>query len=109
MVGNVKIITFVPEKYTEKVFQAMGDAGAGNIGNYKYCGFVVKGLGRFTPEEGAHPFIGKIGKPDEVIEDKIEMICPQKKSKDVVAAIRKAHPYEEPAIDIYKLVDEDQL
>ena len=100
----VKIVVTVPEKDADKVRQAMGDADGGRIGNYTHCSFSVKGVGRFKPEEGAHPAIGQVGKPEEVIEERIEITCEQAKVKEVIAAIRKVHPYEEPAIDIYPIL-----
>ena len=100
---RVKIVVFVPEKDADKVRGAMGKAGAGRVGNYTFCSFSVKGIGRFKPEKGANPAIGKIGKIEEVKEERIEMVCERKKLKAVMAAIKKAHPYEEPAIDVYPL------
>ncbi|MDD5342077.1 MAG: hypothetical protein PHI73_01975 [Patescibacteria group bacterium] len=96
----VKIQTAVPVQYAERVRQAMGDAGAGVQGNYSHCSGSAKSVGRFTPLEGAHPAIGAIGKPEEVEEENIEMLCHKEKVKEVIAALKKAHPYEEPPIDI---------
>jgi len=62
-------------------------------------------MGRFKPLEGAKPSIGEVGKLEEVEEEQIETTCLREKLKDVVAAIRKVHPYEEPAIDVIELVD----
>ena len=63
-----KIVVFVPESHTDIVREAMGKAGAGKIGNYTFCSFSSKGIGRFKPEEGAHPAIGEIGKLEAVEE-----------------------------------------
>lgn len=104
-----KIITFVPVKDAEKVRMAMGDAGAGVLGNYTHASFSVKGVGRFIPGEGAHPAIGEIGKLTEVEEERIEVICQKEKVKEVVTAIKKAHPYEEIPLEIYELVSEDKI
>ncbi len=104
-----KIITFVPIKDAKKVRQAMGDAGAGVLGNYHHASFSTKGVGRFTPGEGAHPTIGEVGKPQEVEEERIEVICEKEKVREVVAAIRKTHPYEEVPVEIYELLSEDEL
>ena len=101
-----KIVTFVPIKDAQKVRLAMGDAGAGVLGNYHHASFSTRGIGRFTPGEGAHPTIGEIGKPQEVEEERIEVICDGDKVKGVIAAIRKTHPYEEIPLEIYELVDE---
>lgn len=100
---NVKIVVFVPETHTDAVRKAMGDAGAGIIGNYRHCTFSSKGVGRFRPEQGANPHIGEVGKFEEVDEERIETICPREKLAGVVAAIKEVHPYDEIALDIYPL------
>lgn len=104
-----KIITFAPIEDAKKVRQAMGDAGAGRLGNYHHASFSTRGVGRFTPNKGAHPTIGEVGKSQDVEEEKIEVICEKEKVKDVVAAIRKIHPYEEITLEIYQLVSEDEI
>ncbi|HVZ10852.1 MAG TPA: YqfO family protein [Candidatus Paceibacterota bacterium] len=100
---NVKIVVFVPESHADVVRGAMGKAGAGKIGNYTFCSFSSKGIGRFKPEDGAHPAIGEVGKLESVQEERIEVVCDRNLLKDVVAAIKKVHPYEEVALDIYPL------
>lgn len=100
---NVKIVVFVPETHTDIVREAMGNAGAGKIGNYTHCTFSSKGIGRFKPEEGAHPHIGEIGKFEEVAEEKIETVCSREKLEEVIKAIKEVHPYDEVALDIYSL------
>lgn len=107
MSNLVKIVVTVPEKDADMLRQAIGDADGGRIGNYTHCSFSVKGIGRFKPEEGANPAIGEVGKSEEVIEERIEVTCEQYKLKNVVKAIREAHPYEEPAIDVYPMVVEE--
>lgn len=104
-----KIITFVPIPSADKVRKAMGDAGAGILGNYHHASFSSKGIGRFIPKEGAHPSIGEIGKLEEVEEERIEVICKKDKVKDVIAAIKKNHPYEEIPLEIYEILNEDQF
>ncbi len=101
--GHFKITVTVPETHADAVRDAMGNAGAGKIGNYSHCSFTVRGVGRFRPEEGANPFIGSEGKLEQVEEEFIEMNCPASQLEAVIAAIRKVHPYEEPVIDIYPL------
>jgi hypothetical protein len=101
----IKIVTFVPVADAEKVRTAMGDAGAGRLGNYTHASFSVKGVGRFLPGEGAHPAIGEVGKLEEVEEERIEMICQKDRVKEVVAAIKRIHPYEEVPLEIYELVE----
>lgn len=107
MTNMFKIITFVPVKDANKVRQAMGDVGAGVLGNYHHASFSSKGTGRFIPEEGAKPAIGQRGKLEKVEEEKIEVICQKDKVKEVVAAIKGAHPYEEVPIEVYRLVEVD--
>ncbi|MDP2812099.1 MAG: hypothetical protein Q8O32_00180 [bacterium] len=105
MSKKVKIVVGVPESHADKVREAIAQAGAGKIGNYSHASFSCKGIGRFKPLEGANPAIGKIGQLEQVIEERIETDCAKKIVKEVVEAIRRAHPYEEPAIDIYPLED----
>jgi hypothetical protein len=100
-----KIVVFVPEADGERLRVAMGEAGAGRIGNYAHCSFTVRGIGRFQPLAGANPAVGQIGRPEEVVEERIEMLCAEDRLRDVLAAIRHAHPYEEPAIDVYPLAE----
>ena len=100
----VKIVVFVPVPYADAVRKAMGEAGAGAIGNYKFSSFSVKGFGRFLPIKGARPAIGKIGKLEKVAEERIETVCRKKDLAKVIKAIKKVHPYEEIALDIYPLL-----
>ncbi len=101
--NKYKVIVTVPGGEADDLRQAIGDAGGGKIGNYKYCSFSVKGTGRFLPTEGANPTIGQVGHPEEIIEERIEITCSGDNLEEVVAAIRKAHSYEEPSIDVYEL------
>ena len=101
--NNVKLVVFVPETHTDVVREAMGKAGAGKIGNYSHCTFSIKGVGRFKPETGASPHIGKVGKLEEVLEERVETVVERSKLKEVIEAIKKVHPYEEVAFDIYPL------
>lgn len=103
MSNNVKIVVFVPESHADAVREAMGNAGAGKIGNYTFCSFSTKGIGRFKPEDGANPHIGKVGKLEEVQEERIEMVCSREKVNKVIESIKKVHPYEEVALDVYPL------
>ena len=98
-----KLVVYVPEDHADKLREAMGNAGAGEIGNYKYCTFTTKGIGRFKPGEGSKPAIGGVGKLEEVAEDRIETVCNDEKLRGVLKAIKEAHPYEEPAIDVYPI------
>ncbi len=103
-----KIVTFVPLEYADKLRKVMGDAGAGVLGKYHHASFSSRGVGRFTPGEGAKPHIGQIGKQQEVEEEMIEVLCEKEKVKNVVAAIKRVHPYEEIPIEVYQLVDEEK-
>ena len=103
--SNVKIVVFVPETHTDIVREAMGKVGAGKIGNYSFCTFSTKGIGRFKPNDGANPHIGEVGKFEEVDEERIETICPREKLQEVIEAIKEVHPYEEVAFDVYSLED----
>ena len=102
---NLKIVVFVPESHTDIVREAMGKAGAGKIGNYTHCSFSSKGVGRYKPEQGANPHIGEVGKFEEVIEERIETVCSRANLKNVINEMKKVHPYEEVAFDIYPLED----
>ena len=99
----VKIAVFVPESHADAVREAMGRAGAGQIGNYSYCTSSSKSVGRFKPENGAHPHVGEIGKIEVVAEEKIETVCKRDKLNDVIKAIKEVHPYEEVPLDVWLL------
>ena len=102
---NYKLVVFVPIESLANVSNAVFDAGAGAIGNYSNCGFSADGTGTFLPLEGAKPTIGKKGKLEKVLELRFETIVPAEKLDKVVAAMKKAHPYETPAFDIIRLYD----
>lgn len=102
-VQKIKIVVYVPEEYTEIVLEAMGNAGAGIIGNYSHCTFTTKGTTRFKPLEGSNPVEGTIGQMSQTTEDRIETVCTTDILETVLAAIEKAHPYEEPGIDVYPI------
>lgn len=105
----VKLVVFVPETHADSVRRAMGDAGCGKLGNYSHCSFSVSGIGRFKPLEGAHPAVGRVGRPEEVREARVECICERGRAKAIIAAVRKVHPYEEVALDVYPLIPENEL
>jgi hypothetical protein len=102
---NYKIVVFVPDENLDAVRDAMADAGAGVIGNYTCCSFASPGTGTFFGGEGADPAVGAAGRLERVRELRLEMIVPAEKAEAVVAAMRAAHPYEEPAYDVYELID----
>lgn len=106
----VKIAVFVPVTHANKIREVLAKNAAGKIGNYDSCSFSVRGVGRFRPLKGAKPFIGDAsqannGKLEEVEEEKIEVICEFVDKEKILAAIKAVHPYEEPAIDIYPLLN----
>jgi len=100
---NYKLVVFVPIESAAKVSNAVFAAGAGAIGNYRNCGFGAEGTGTFLPIKSAKPTIGKRGKSEKVPEIRFETIVPAAKLEDCIAAMKKAHPYETPAFDVFKL------
>lgn len=108
-VKKVKIFVTVPEENLEEVRTAMCNSGAGVIGNYTFCSTSIKSLGTFIPNDYANPYIGEQNKLEFVEEEKLEVICDVDKVKNVISELRRAHPYEEPAIDIVPLLDESQF
>ncbi|RIW31026.1 Nif3-like dinuclear metal center hexameric protein [Bacillus salacetis] len=103
-----KLAVFVPEEAADKVRKAMGDAGAGHIGNYSHCTFTSKGTGRFLPGEGTDPYIGEKGKLEAAAEVKVETIYPDKVEKKILKAMVESHPYEEAAYDILPLENDGE-
>lgn len=103
-----RLIVFCPIEHAEEVRNAMFKAGAGQIGEYDECSFSTEGTGTFRPGENADPFIGKAGKKEIVREVKIETIYPEYIEKQVLKALKEAHPYEEVAFDILNLYNEHQ-
>ncbi|MFA6392222.1 MAG: hypothetical protein WCW66_05785 [Patescibacteria group bacterium] len=98
---NVKLVVYVPVSYADRVRDALAKSGAGHVGNYDFCSFSSKGIGRFRPIKGSDPAIGKIGKLEEVEEERIEVLCPREKVNAVIKAMIEAHPYEKVAYDVY--------
>jgi hypothetical protein len=99
-----KVVFTVPESHADLLRKVVGEVGAGEMGNYTHCSFSVKGIGRFRPEKGASPMIGSVGKFEEVKEERIEITCPKNLLIKLIEEIKKVHPYEEPAVDIYPLL-----
>ncbi|MEW5812661.1 MAG: Nif3-like dinuclear metal center hexameric protein [Actinomycetota bacterium] len=94
---------YVPQDSVEAVRAAMFAAGAGQIGDYAQCSWSVSGVGQFLPLDGASPAIGAVGTVEQVAEDRVEMVAPGSRRATVLAALRAAHPYEEPAFDVVAL------
>ena len=108
-VKRVKIIVTVPLENSEDVRNAICNEGAGIIGNYTYCTISTKCKGSFKPSDNANPYIGEKNKLEFVKEEKLEARCDISIVKRVLKRLREIHPYEEPAIDIIPLIDEDDL
>lgn len=108
-IKKVKIITTIPIENVTAVRDAICKAGAGIIGNYTFCTMSTKCTGTFIPNENANPYIGENGKMEYVEEEKLEAVCEIEKVKAVVSALREAHPYEEPEVDIIPLLDENDF
>jgi dinuclear metal center YbgI/SA1388 family protein len=105
-----KLATFCPLGYAEKIREALFYVGAGNIGNYDQCSFNVSGQGTFRASDKANPFVGETNKLHLEEEIKIEVIFPDHLQNDVISALKKSHPYEEVAYDIYSLKNDfDQI
>lgn len=102
---NVKLVVFVPLSHADIVRQALGDAGAGKIGNYDFCSFSSRGIGRFRGNEKSNPAIGKAEEYESVEEERIEVVVRREILKEVIEKMKAAHPYEEVAFDIYALED----
>ncbi|MEI6059621.1 MAG: Nif3-like dinuclear metal center hexameric protein [Bacteroidota bacterium] len=98
-----KLVTFCPPSHAGRVKEAIFGAGAGQIGNYDSCSFHAPGEGTFRAQAGADPFVGEIGKLHTETELRIETIFPAYLEKDIVAALKQAHPYQEVAFDVYPL------
>lgn len=98
-----KHVVFVPVDATEALIDALAGAGAGEIGDYDRAAFSAPGTGTFRPLAGAHPSIGRVGRVERVAESMLQMVAPRRRRAQVVAALRAAHPYEEPAFDVIEL------
>jgi hypothetical protein len=98
-----KLVVFVPGEALDAVRDAVFEAGAGRIGNYERCSWYTEGTGTFVGGEGASPALGEAGREERVTEMRLETVFPGERQEEVVAALRRAHPYEEPAYDVYPL------
>jgi len=105
----MKLVIFVPNEATSKVQQALFESGAGNIGNYSECSFLVNGEGSFKPNEFSNPFLGEKNKLEKVSENRLEVIFENHKQNDVLNALKNAHPYEEVAYYLHSLENNYQL
>jgi len=101
---NRKLIVFVPAEALDAVRDALFDAGAGRIGDYTRCSWYTEGTGTFLGGDDTNPTLGERGREERVAELRLETVYPAERHDDVVAALRRAHPYEEPAFDVYALL-----
>ncbi|GAB19217.1 hypothetical protein GOEFS_077_00090 [Gordonia effusa NBRC 100432] len=99
-----KWVVMVPETAAAPVSEALFDAGAGAIGDYRACSWTVAGIGQFEPQPGATPHIGSIGVRETVAEQRVEMVAARGRRADLLDALRASHPYEEPAFDVFESV-----
>lgn len=103
------IVVYVPTTDADAVREALDAAGAGQLGDYRGCSWSVTGTGRFTPLAGAHPVIGRVDHPEEVTEDRIEVIVPVRLARAALSAALAVHPYEEPAYHVYRVATLEQM
>ncbi|HEY3105738.1 MAG TPA: hypothetical protein VGJ49_02965 [Gaiellaceae bacterium] len=101
---NRKLVVFVPAEALDAVRDALFEAGAGRIGAYERCSWYTEGTGTFFGSEETNPAVGEAGTEERVPELRLETVFPEERHEGVVAALRRAHPYEEPAFDIYPLL-----
>jgi hypothetical protein len=101
---NRKLVVFVPSEALDAVRDALFEAGAGRIGDYERCSWYTEGTGTFRGSEETDPTIGERGREERVPELRLETVFPEERHEEVVAALRRAHPYEEPAFDVYPLL-----
>ena len=100
-----KLVVFVPREALDRVRDALFEAGAGRIGDYERCSWYTAGTGTFRGGESTSPSVGEAGREERVAELRLETVYPVEREAEVVAALREAHPYEEPAFDLYTLAD----
>ena len=101
---NRKLVVFVPKEALDEVRDALFEVGAGRIGEYERCSWYTDGTGTFLGGEGTEPSVGEAGREERVAEYRLETVFPAERHDEVVAALREAHPYEEPALDVYELL-----
>ena len=101
---NRKLVVFVPLEALDEVRSALFAAGAGRIGDYERCSWYTEGTGTFRPLPGADPTVGAVGNEERVAEVRLETVFPEERQAELVRALRAAHPYEEPAFDVYALL-----
>ena len=103
--GRRKLVVFVPREALDAVRDALFAAGAGRIGDYERCSWYAAGTGTFLGGASTDPAIGERGREERVAELRLETVYPAEREEEVVRALRAAHPYEEPALDLYALAE----
>ena len=103
--NRYKLVWFVPVEALDATREAVFEAGAGHIGDYKRCSWYTSGNGTFLAGEGADPTVGEPGREERTPELRVETVVPAERAAAVVAALRDVHPYEEVAFDLYPLLD----
>lgn len=98
-----KLVFYVPHANAEQVKEAVFATGAGKIGDYDKCCWQVTGTGQFRPLEGSNPHLGQHNQLERVDEYRVELVCSDEQINAAVDALREAHPYEEPALDVWRL------
>ncbi len=98
-----KIIYYVPESHLEITKAALFSAGAGQFKNYDQCCWQILGQGQFRPLDNSQPFVGESNQLTQIAEYRVELICEDDKLQQAIKALREAHPYEEPAVDVWRL------
>jgi len=100
---NRKLVVFLPREALDPLREALFEAGAGRIGDYERCSWYTEGTGTFLGGEETTPSVGQPGREQRVAELRLETVYPAEREVEVVEALRRAHPYEEPAFDLYPL------
>ena len=103
--SRVKLVWFVPEDALDATRDAVCEAGGGRIGDDTHCSWYTAGTGTFLGGDSTAPAVGESGREERVAEYRVETVVPEGRIRDAVVALRLAHPYEEPAYDVYPLVD----
>lgn len=98
-----KLCYFVPESHLEQTKQAIFETGAGRIGDYDSCAWQTRGQGQFRPLDGSQPYLGQQGTVERVDEYKVELVCADNVIRQAIGALKQAHPYEEPAYEVFKM------
>jgi hypothetical protein len=101
---NRKLVVFVPAEALDAVRDAVFAAGAGRIGDYERCSWYTEGTGTFYGGESTDPSVGEKGREERVLELRLETVFPEDRQDEVIETLRRAHPYEEPAFDVYPLL-----